>query len=99
MKAPSPADLALIDPDGAFRDRLMRDHDSIVALSQQGALRELETVVHRLAGAAATFGYMEIGSIATKLDDAFVSSREKGTEAPDVAPLLRALAAFTKPRR
>ncbi|HVY19280.1 MAG TPA: hypothetical protein VHA70_04250 [Bauldia sp.] len=59
MKAPSLADLALIDPDGAFRDRLMRDHDSIVALSQQGALRELETVVHRLAGAAATFGYME----------------------------------------
>jgi HPt (histidine-containing phosphotransfer) domain-containing protein len=90
-KAPTPAELAIIDPDGSFRQRLARDRDAIAALIGQGADRQLETIVHRLAGAATTFGYEEIGTLAIALDDAFIEAREQGRAVPDVAPLLARL--------
>ncbi len=92
-RAPTPADLALIDPDGSFRLRLARDRDAIAALMDQGDTSQLEPVVHRLAGAAATFGYIEIGHIAGELDDAFVAARKSGAPPPDVTPLVTALTA------
>jgi HPt (histidine-containing phosphotransfer) domain-containing protein len=91
-RAPTAAELALIDPDGSFRQRLLRDRENLLTLAEQGASHDLETLVHRLAGAAATFGYNEIGGIALKLDDAFTASRVTGTAAPDVAPLANAIA-------
>jgi HPt (histidine-containing phosphotransfer) domain-containing protein len=91
-RAPTPAELALIDPDGSFRERLVRDRESLVLLARQGPQRDLERVVHRLAGAAATFGYLEVGAVAVELDDAFVASREDGTMPPDVTPLIEAIA-------
>lgn len=91
MKRPSAADLALIDPDNSFRSRLLRDRDALTRLAATGDVRELEATVHRLAGAAATFGYAEVGTIATELDDAFVAARARGGVMPDVTRLIAAI--------
>jgi HPt (histidine-containing phosphotransfer) domain-containing protein len=88
---PTAADLAVIDPDGSFRLRLARDLETIRGLIVAMDARRLETIVHRLAGAATTFGYDEIGGIAAGLDDAFIAARETGRGPPDVAPLIAAL--------
>jgi HPt (histidine-containing phosphotransfer) domain-containing protein len=95
-RQPTAAELALIDPGGTFRDRLARDLQTLVALRREhDAADELETVIHRLAGAAETFGYVAVGQIAITLDDAFVRARETGSPVPAVEPLIDALRAAT----
>jgi hypothetical protein len=91
-RQPTAADLALIDPDGSFRLRLARDLETLLALDHKnGAAEDVETLVHRLAGAAETFGHVAVGRIAIALDDAFILARETGGPKPDIAPLIEAL--------
>lgn len=99
-RAPSPApeDLALLDPDGSFRQRLEADRKAIAELRDNNDLEALRQVVHRLAGAAGTFGFTEIGDIAIQIDDRFVENRP--VEAAEIARLLAALEqAFGKPAK
>jgi HPt (histidine-containing phosphotransfer) domain-containing protein len=86
---PSRDDLALLDPDGSFRERLEADRRAIAELSDSSDLDRLRRIVHGLAGAAGTFGYAEIGDIAIELDDSFITGE-------DIAPagLARLLAAL-----
>ena len=86
---PSAADLRLLDPDGNFRDRLEADRQALAELSDTGDLRELQRIVHGLAGAAGTFGYSEIGDIAIELDDKLVAAQTVLPE--ELARLLAAL--------
>lgn len=79
MDQPSPDDLKLLDPEGNFRRRLSDDRAAIARLAETGELAELKIVVHRLAGAAGTFGYAEVGDIAIEIDDLF---EDKATAAP-----------------
>lgn len=65
--APSTADLALLDPDGLFRGRLA--HDRRVLSRHRNDIAHVRVVIHRLAGAAGTFGYAGLGEIAVALDD------------------------------
>jgi HPt (histidine-containing phosphotransfer) domain-containing protein len=81
----------LIDPDGSFRLRLERDRESITALSARGATRQLAATVHKLAGAAETFGYPEVSRIALQLDEAFAAADKDGSASPAVSPLIDAL--------
>ena len=90
-RLPSKQDLALIDPEGHFRTRLLEDGITIERYRDAGQFSELESIVHRLAGAAGTFGYAEVGDIAIALDDGFVAARQSGAAPPDVTPLLDAL--------
>ncbi len=87
--APSAADLALLDPDGNFRDRLVADHEAVGALRDSHDLTALQPIVHRLAGAAGTFGYPELGDIAIEIDERFRDGRP--VAATDIARLLAAL--------
>ena len=73
--APGPADLALLDPDGSFRARLEADCAAVASLDSGGDLSPLREIVHRLAGAAGTFGYPELGDVAISLDEAFRDGR------------------------
>jgi len=90
--APTKDDLALLDPDGAFRDRLLADRAAILPLADAGRIDELAPLVHRLAGAAGTFGYAGIGDAAIELDEALRDGRS-GT-APLLAALRQALEAL-----
>jgi hypothetical protein len=65
--APSADDLALLDPDGLFRGRLV--HDRRVLDRHRNDIAHVRVVIHQLAGAAGTFGYAELGDIAIALDD------------------------------
>lgn len=87
--APGPADLAILDPDGRFRHRLDADRAAIVSLSDSHDLDQLRAIVHRLAGAAGTFGYGSVGDVAIALDDKLAAGR--AVTAADVARLLAAL--------
>lgn len=87
--APTPDDLRLLDPTGSFRDRLEADREAIATLSASGDLAALAPIVHRLAGAAGTFGFAEIGAIAISIDDRFVAGRP--VTATTIARLLAAL--------
>ena len=69
--SPSAADLRVLDPDGAFRERLTADHKALGALSDSHDLAPLLPIVHRLAGAAGTFGYGGLGEVAIELDERF----------------------------
>ena len=69
--SPSVADLKLLDPDGRFRARLISDHKAVGALSDIHDLEPLEAIVHRLAGAAGTFGFAALGEVAIELDERF----------------------------
>jgi hypothetical protein len=91
LPSPTPADLALLDPDGSFRRRLADDRERLAAAPPPA---ELEVVVHRLAGAAATFGYAEVGALAIALDEVFVQRGRPASGAlPElIAALDRALA-------
>ena len=93
--APTAADLAVLDPDGSFRRRLMEDHARIVVLAAEGTgqLAELGRIVHQLAGAAGTFGFAEIGDLAIVLDDTLIDGAAEANVKPMVARLLAALAA------
>lgn len=86
---PSADDLALLDPDGAFRERLLTDRDALIRLRMAGNVAAMEPMVHRLAGAAGTFGYAEIGELAIALDDRFAAG--SAVAIPDIDPLLQAL--------
>lgn len=93
--SPTPEELALIDPDGAFRRRLAVDREALGRLlaadPSPDAQARLEVLVHRLAGAAGTFAYAEVSDVAIALDDAFVAARHGAGAVPDAAPLLAAL--------
>jgi HPt (histidine-containing phosphotransfer) domain-containing protein len=85
---PSAADLQILDPDGTFQQRLRDDHKAVGALSDAHDLRPLKVIAHQLAGAAATFGYPDLGDAATALDEHF---RHHDVAAEDVARLLATL--------
>jgi HPt (histidine-containing phosphotransfer) domain-containing protein len=85
--APSAADLALIDPDGHFRLRLLEDRRMLAGGDRNEA--DLAAVIHRLAGAAGTFGYGEVGAIALGLDDRLAEGGRIGAD--DLARLVAAL--------
>jgi HPt (histidine-containing phosphotransfer) domain-containing protein len=89
--APTAADLALIDPDGQFRGRLAEDRARLARLAGAGSVAACGPILHRLAGAAATFGYREVSEIAIRLDDALTGAAPPGSAAPDLAPLFAAL--------
>ena len=91
MRRPSPseADLKLLDPDGAFHQRLEDDRQKIAQISDTGDLDELKQIVHGLAGAAGTFGYAEVGDVAIALGDAIVAG--EAIALADIARLLAAL--------
>jgi HPt (histidine-containing phosphotransfer) domain-containing protein len=94
----SAADLAVLDPDGSFRARLEADRRAIAELGERHDVDEIRTIVHRLAGAAATFGYRDVGEAAIALDDKFVGGAP--VAAADVARLLAALdEALGKPEK
>ncbi|HEY4192479.1 MAG TPA: Hpt domain-containing protein [Mesorhizobium sp.] len=84
-KAIAPADLALLDPDGVFAGRLAGDRAALIAwldaMQTDGAreeqLKHIATLAHRLAGAAGTFGHVEVGDVALKLE-ALILDREAG---------------------
>ncbi len=89
MRGPNPADGKILDPEGKFRDRLDADRAAITQLGESGDRKELERIVHGLAGAAGTFGYADLGEIALELDERFrVGER---VSAADIARLLAAL--------
>jgi HPt (histidine-containing phosphotransfer) domain-containing protein len=95
---PTPEDLAVLDPDGRFRDRLEADRQELAQLSDEGDLTELRRIVHGLAGAAGTFGYRDLGEIAITLDDQLRLGRRLG--AAHIARLLAALEqALGKPEK
>ena len=87
--SPSAADLRVLDPDGTFRNRLVADHEAVGALSDSHDLAPLQPIVHRLAGAAGTFGYAGLGEVAIELDEQFREGRP--VAATDIARLLAAL--------
>ncbi len=87
--APSAADLRLLDPGGKFRERLAADHKAIGALSDSHDLSPLKPVVHRLAGAAGTFGFPALGEVAIEIDERLRAG--EAVSAADVARLLAAL--------
>lgn len=75
---PERAALALLDPDGSFIERLRQDRATLMALlkeladggsAKQAPLERLQTLAHRLAGAAGTFGHGQIGEAAISLED------------------------------
>lgn len=70
---PSAADLALLDPDGLFRDRLVADRAELERHRED--FTRVRVLVHRLAGAAGTFGYDELGAVAMTLDDQLAAGR------------------------
>jgi HPt (histidine-containing phosphotransfer) domain-containing protein len=86
---PTPEDLAALDPDGIFHDRLEADLAAIAELGESADLPRLKRIVHGLAGAAGTFGFGELGDIAIALDDRFVAGQP--VSAIDIARLTAAL--------
>jgi HPt (histidine-containing phosphotransfer) domain-containing protein len=72
------AELALLDPDGAFSSRLAEDRKvltelarglwTVAAEARQLRLAEIEALAHRLGGAAGTFGYAAISAAAFELE-------------------------------
>ena len=87
--APTPEELRQLDPDGSFSERLEADRQAIATLSDSGDLETLKPIVHRLAGAAGTFGFTEIGAIAIEIDDRFAEGGP--VSAAEIARLLAAL--------
>ena len=87
------AELALLDPDGAFWSRLAADRDVLTGLarglwtapaeSRIRRLAEMEMLAHRLGGAAGTFGYMAVSGAAFELE-ARIAAQRAGAEDPFV---------------
>lgn len=88
----------------AFRQRLGRDREQLVALlsaveaadaASPAAIRELEICAHKLHGTAAMFGHERLGSAAGELEAAAHRAMAEGTPVADAArgmrPLLDAL--------
>jgi chemotaxis protein histidine kinase CheA len=88
-RAPDKAALALLDPDNSFPKRLRRDRAVLAKLLQalRGAdgdtsvlLAAMETLAHRLAGAAGTFGYDAIGDAAMGLEDCLAEAEDTASD-------------------
>jgi HPt (histidine-containing phosphotransfer) domain-containing protein len=77
---------------GRFLDRSREDLEVIRRERDPSRLRP---VVHRLAGAAGTFGFQELSTIAGEVDDELVEGRAPAPEAIDrlTAEIERAVAA------
>ncbi|MBN9036480.1 MAG: Hpt domain-containing protein [Rhizobiales bacterium] len=101
-KAPTAAELALLDPDGTFAERLAGDRAAFAALAaaldeadDDGALADIQLLAHRLGGAAGTFGYAEVGEAALDLEESIIALREgegdSGVAAGHLAVLLATL--------
>lgn len=85
-EAPTAAELALLDPDGAFSRRLAGDRAALAALSSvldaapvasdDRSLVALQLLAHRLAGAAGTFGHGAVGEAALDLEESVIALRE-----------------------
>jgi hypothetical protein len=82
---PDKAALALLDPDGAFPDRLRQDRAVLKTLccrlrdgegEARALLAAIATLAHRLAGAAGTFGYGAVGDAATELEDCIAEAED-----------------------
>jgi HPt (histidine-containing phosphotransfer) domain-containing protein len=105
QRGPTAEELQLLDPEGRFLARLAVDRRRLASLSRhlwresprnrQDRLGEIETLAHRLAGAAGTFGFAAVGEAALALDDVLIEQRQsllRGEQ--DV--LLARLAALTE---
>jgi HPt (histidine-containing phosphotransfer) domain-containing protein len=89
-RLPTPAELALLDPDGAFLDRLRNDAASLArharglwtttAAARRRRLIAIVDLAHRLGGAAGTFGYEKIGSAAQELEDVIVAGGGRASD-------------------
>ena len=112
MKRPGPADLARLDPDGAFAARLAEDRLALARFADlleynptdDDVLADLESLAHRLVGAAGTFGYPEISEAALALENgvhAARSSMQSGyaAAAPSLDVLIGAIDAAVPPTR
>jgi HPt (histidine-containing phosphotransfer) domain-containing protein len=92
-KKTGPADLAVLDPDGAFVRRLRDDRDALTELAsglwsapeevRAVRLARIEALAHRLAGAAGTFGYAEIGAAAADLEGSVATNGPERRSAID----------------
>lgn len=71
-----------------FVDRTRQERNILAAWQDEGRpmSREVEQVIHNLAGAAGTFGYPELNAAAARIDDQLAQS--KRPSAPDVSLLL-----------
>jgi HPt (histidine-containing phosphotransfer) domain-containing protein len=78
---PTAEDLAVLDPDREFGDRLVSDRAEMSRLAFAGDLGAVGRIVHRLAGAAGTFGYARIGDIAIEIDDRIAAGGAPVTQA------------------
>jgi len=112
MKRPSAADLARLDPDGAFAVRLAEDRLMLARFADflddnpadVDVLADLESLAHRLVGAAGTFGYPEISEAALALETGVHAARlsvQSGyvVGAPSLDGLLGAIDAAVLPAR
>ncbi len=99
MKGPAPtaADLALLDPDGTFAQRLAEDREALAALAAAPpdgeALAAIQLLAHRLAGAAGTFGHAAVSDAALDLEQSVVDLRNGRVEPPAAARRLAVLLA------
>ena len=105
QRGPTAEELRLLDPEGRFRARLAADRRLLAGLSRQlwresprgrqDRLEEIETLAHRLAGAAGTFGFAAVGEAALALEDVLIEQRE-GLLRGERAALAARLAALTE---
>jgi HPt (histidine-containing phosphotransfer) domain-containing protein len=86
QRGPTAEELQLLDPEGRFLARLAADRRRLAGLSRhlwrqsprvrQDRLGEIETLVHRLAGAAGTFGFAAVGEAALALEEVLIEQRQ-----------------------
>lgn len=103
QRTPTAAELALLDPDGSFTQRLAEDRVALAALARilepapvppgDAALAAIQILAHRLAGAAGTFGHGAVSEAALALEDSVIGLRQGGVDAASAAGRLGALLA------
>lgn len=86
---PLAPELKRLDPDNAFRDRLEEYRYSLMSLNAARDATEIAVICHRLAGAAGTFGFAELGEVAMTIDDRLRDGR--GATAMETKMLIEAL--------
>jgi HPt (histidine-containing phosphotransfer) domain-containing protein len=101
-EGPTEADLALLDPDGAFSARLADDCAALAELARglrvaspvvrDRSLAEIEVLAHRLAGAAGTFGHNAVSAAALKLEHSIAAARQDSDPHENRAAVDRCLA-------
>jgi len=101
---PTAEELRLLDPEGGFLARLVADRRRLAGLThrlwrvspqlRQDRLREIESLAHRLAGAAGTFGFVATGDAALALEELLIEQRQGliGSEQAAVSARLATLA-------